>query len=147
MQVGPPRSVADLPGVIPVFPLAGVLLLPHGRLPLNIFEPRYLAMTLDALATPMRLIGMIQPTEAEAPERPPKRNQRKHRDQGQTKADRGQDHRQVCRHRDGPEADGRQPAGRGDRDDCDHDRPHRACQHGGHARILHHRDDKMGNTG
>lgn len=72
MQVGPPRSVADLPGVIPVFPLAGVLLLPHGRLPLNIFEPRYLAMTLDALATPMRLIGMIQPTEAEAPERPPK---------------------------------------------------------------------------
>ncbi|HJS32389.1 MAG TPA: LON peptidase substrate-binding domain-containing protein [Alphaproteobacteria bacterium] len=72
MHVGPPRSVADLPGVIPVFPLAGVLLLPHGRLPLNIFEPRYLAMTLDALATPMRLIGMIQPTEPEAPGRPPK---------------------------------------------------------------------------
>lgn len=72
MHVGPPRSVADLPGVIPVFPLAGVLLLPHGRLPLNIFEPRYLAMTLDALATPTRLIGMIQPTEPETPGRPPK---------------------------------------------------------------------------
>ena len=71
MHVGPPQSVADLPGVIPVFPLAGVLLLPHGRLPLNIFEPRYLAMTLDALATPSRLIGMIQPTEPEAPGRPP----------------------------------------------------------------------------
>ncbi len=53
----------DLPRVIPVFPLTGVLLLPGGRLPLNIFEPRYLAMTRDALATPQRLIGMVQPAE------------------------------------------------------------------------------------
>ena len=50
----------ELPSELPVFPLTGVLLLPRGRLPLNIFEPRYLAMTRDALAPP-RLIGMIQP--------------------------------------------------------------------------------------
>lgn len=60
-----------LPETIPVFPLPGVLLLPHGRLPLNIFEPRYLAMTVDTLATSDRLIGMIQPTEDERPDRPP----------------------------------------------------------------------------
>jgi uncharacterized protein len=53
----------ELPAELPVFPLSGVLLLPRGRLPLNIFEPRYLAMTRDALAPP-RLIGMIQPTDA-----------------------------------------------------------------------------------
>lgn len=52
----------DLPGVLPIFPLAGVLLLPGGTLPLNIFEPRYLNMTADALKTDHRLIGMIQPT-------------------------------------------------------------------------------------
>lgn len=52
----------DLPGVLRVFPLAGALLLPGGRLPLNIFEPRYLAMIEDALAGD-RLIGMIQPAE------------------------------------------------------------------------------------
>ena len=51
-----------LPDTIPVFPLAGVLLLPGGKMPLNIFEKRYLAMTRDALMTPTRLIGMIQPT-------------------------------------------------------------------------------------
>jgi hypothetical protein len=45
-----------------VFPLAGVLLLPGGKMPLNIFERRYLAMTRAALADPVRLIGMIQPT-------------------------------------------------------------------------------------
>ena len=50
-----------LPETIPVFPLAGVLLLPRGKLPLNIFEPRYVAMTEAALATPERLVGMIQP--------------------------------------------------------------------------------------
>ncbi len=49
-----------LPGAIPIFPLAGVLLLPRGRLPLNIFEPRYLDMTRDAMAAD-RLIGMVQP--------------------------------------------------------------------------------------
>lgn len=51
----------DLPAILPIFPLSGVLLLPRGPLPLNIFEPRYLAMTADALAQPQRLIGMVQP--------------------------------------------------------------------------------------
>jgi Lon protease-like protein len=51
----------DLPDVIPVFPLAGALLLPRGQLPLNIFEPRYLAMIDDALRSGLRLIGMVQP--------------------------------------------------------------------------------------
>jgi uncharacterized protein len=54
------RSVADLPKVIPVFPLGGVLLLPRAQLPLNVFEPRYLAMVDDALGGD-RVIGMIQP--------------------------------------------------------------------------------------
>ena len=52
--------VEDLPGEIPVFPLPGALLLPRGKLPLNIFEPRYLAMTEDALGQG-RMFGMIQP--------------------------------------------------------------------------------------
>lgn len=51
----------DLPRVIPVFPLTGVLLLPGGKLPLNIFEPRYLTMIRDALADEQRMIGMVQP--------------------------------------------------------------------------------------
>jgi Lon protease-like protein len=55
------HSPGDLPDVIPVFPLAGALLLPRGQLPLNIFEPRYLAMIDDALRSGLRLIGMIQP--------------------------------------------------------------------------------------
>ena len=55
-----PSSVADMPAPIPVFPLQGALLLPGARLPLNIFEPRYLAMVDDALAG-HRTIGMIQP--------------------------------------------------------------------------------------
>ncbi len=54
-------SFADLPRVIPIFPLTGVLLLPGGMLPLNIFEPRYLNMTQSALASGNRTIGMIQP--------------------------------------------------------------------------------------
>ena len=53
-------NIGDLPALIPVFPLAGVLLLPKTRLPLNIFEPRYLAM-VDAAMDTYRLIGMIQP--------------------------------------------------------------------------------------
>ena len=57
----------QLPSEIAVFPLAGALLLPGGRLPLNIFEPRYLAMTQDSLATG-RMFGMIQP-EPGAPRR------------------------------------------------------------------------------
>jgi uncharacterized protein len=56
------RGVAALPITLPIFPLPGVLLLPHGRLPLRIFEPRYLAMTRDALAGE-RLIGMVQPND------------------------------------------------------------------------------------
>ena len=51
-----------LPDILPIFPLVGVLLLPRARLPLNIFEPRYLAMTRDALGGE-RLIGMIQPSD------------------------------------------------------------------------------------
>jgi Lon protease-like protein len=58
------RGPADLPDVIPVFPLAGALLLPRGQIPLNIFEPRYLAMVDDALREGHRLIGMIQPDPA-----------------------------------------------------------------------------------
>ncbi len=55
-----PDSAAALPAILPVFPLEGVLLLPGGQLPLNIFEPRYLAMVEDALKAD-RMIGMIQP--------------------------------------------------------------------------------------
>lgn len=56
-------AVADLPDTIPVFPLPGALLLPRARLPLHIFEPRYLAMLDDTMKTSHRLIGMIQPRE------------------------------------------------------------------------------------
>ena len=52
---------ADLPDTIPVFPLPGALLLPRARLPLHLFEPRYLQMFDDALKSPARLIGMVQP--------------------------------------------------------------------------------------
>src|SRR3984893_12842620 len=55
------RSPGDLPNVIPGFPLPGALLLPRGQMPLNIFEPRYLAMIDDALRAEHRLIGIIQP--------------------------------------------------------------------------------------
>jgi Lon protease-like protein len=54
------RSAGDLPAVIPVFPLSGALLLPSGQLPLNIFEPRYLAM-VEAALDGARVIGMVQP--------------------------------------------------------------------------------------
>ncbi|CUH75552.1 LON peptidase substrate-binding domain-containing protein [Tropicibacter naphthalenivorans] len=53
--------ITDLPGTLPVFPLPGALLLPRSRLPLHIFEPRYLAMVDDCLKTDTRLIGMVQP--------------------------------------------------------------------------------------
>jgi Lon protease-like protein len=59
---------ADLPTEFAIFPLPGALLLPHGRLPLNIFEPRYLAMVDDSLAQG-RMFGMIQPN-AHAPRAP-----------------------------------------------------------------------------
>ena len=55
--------LTDLPDTIAVFPLPGALLLPRARLPLHIFEPRYLQMLDDALKTKHRLIGMIQPRE------------------------------------------------------------------------------------
>lgn len=53
----------DLPSTIPVFPLPGALLLPRARLPLHIFEPRYLQMLDDTMKTEHRLIGMIQPRD------------------------------------------------------------------------------------
>jgi Lon protease-like protein len=59
------RGPVDLPEIIPVFPLPGALLLPRGQMPLNIFEPRYLAMVDDALRDGHRLIGMIQPDPAQ----------------------------------------------------------------------------------
>jgi Lon protease-like protein len=66
------RGSADLPEIIPVFPLPGALLLPRGQMPLNIFEPRYLAMIDDSLRDGHRLIGMIQPDPAHpgSPDRP-----------------------------------------------------------------------------
>jgi len=63
------REPGDLPQRIPVFPLSGALLLPRADLPLNIFEPRYLAMVDHAMATD-RVIGMIQPVPEDG-ERPP----------------------------------------------------------------------------
>ncbi len=66
------RGPAELPEIIPVFPLPGALLLPRGQMPLNIFEPRYLAMVDDSLRDGHRLIGMIQPdaTHSRNEERP-----------------------------------------------------------------------------
>lgn len=55
-------SFEQLPDTLPIFPLSGVLLLPGGKLPLNVFEPRYLAMVFDALAG-HRMIGMVQPLQ------------------------------------------------------------------------------------
>ena len=52
----------QLPDTLPIFPLSGVMLLPGGKLPLNVFEPRYLAMIFDSLAG-HRLIGMVQPMQ------------------------------------------------------------------------------------
>jgi Lon protease-like protein len=62
MSTGFDPRHAELPATLPIFPLTGVLLLPRGKLPLNIFEPRYLAMVRDALAGD-RMIGMVQPRE------------------------------------------------------------------------------------
>ena len=57
-------NIEDLPSVISLFPLSGAVVLPHGQLPLNIFEPRYLSMVFDALAG-SRLVGMVQPLHGE----------------------------------------------------------------------------------
>jgi uncharacterized protein len=62
------RGPSDLPEIIPVFPLPGALLLPRGQMPLNIFEPRYLAMVDDAFRDGHRLIGMIQPDVSHSPD-------------------------------------------------------------------------------
>src|SRR5687768_15662172 len=59
-----PAAMTDMPEILPVFPLSGVLLLPRGQLPLNIFEPRYIAMVEDAIKTD-RMIGIIQPRQPE----------------------------------------------------------------------------------
>jgi len=59
-MTGAPHRLDDLPEEFPVFPLTGALLLPGGRLPLNIFEPRYLAMIEDCMANG-RMLGMVQP--------------------------------------------------------------------------------------
>lgn len=69
MVAGPFRKACDLPQAIAVFPLPGVLLLPHAQLPLNIFEPRYLNMIDDAMAAE-RMIGMIQAQSAGAADQP-----------------------------------------------------------------------------
>ena len=63
------RRIADLPQMIPVFPLDGALLLPGGDLPLQIFEPRYLNMIDDVMAGD-RVIGMIQTRSGGDRERP-----------------------------------------------------------------------------
>lgn len=63
-------ALDDLPATLPIFPLSGVLLLPRNQLPLNIFEPRYLAMVDHALAGE-RMIGMVQPRNPEADDPPP----------------------------------------------------------------------------
>ena len=57
---GEPGLSGALPTRFPIFPLPGAILLPRGKLPLNIFEPRYLQMTRDAMRSD-RVIGMIQP--------------------------------------------------------------------------------------
>ncbi|PKP68644.1 MAG: ATP-dependent protease [Alphaproteobacteria bacterium HGW-Alphaproteobacteria-4] len=54
-------KTGDLPDTLPLFPLPGALLLPRARLPLQVFEPRFLQMLEDCLKTRHRLIGMIQP--------------------------------------------------------------------------------------
>jgi Lon protease-like protein len=59
-------ALGEIETTIPVFPLPGAMLLPHGRMPLNIFEPRYLAMVEDALGAG-RMFGMIQPDSLKPP--------------------------------------------------------------------------------
>jgi Lon protease-like protein len=69
MVASPFKKAQDLPQAIPLFPLDGALLLPHTALPLNIFEPRYIAMVDDAMASE-RIIGMVQTKPGGDPERP-----------------------------------------------------------------------------
>ena len=65
MTLEPPASPADLPATVRLFPLGGAILLPRAVLPLNIFEPRYLAMVRDAMASD-QMIAMIQPRDTDA---------------------------------------------------------------------------------
>ena len=62
-------SIDQLPRSIPIFPLPGALLLPRGQMPLNIFEPRYIAMIDDAMRA-HRIIGMVQPNDAKDQAKP-----------------------------------------------------------------------------
>jgi Lon protease-like protein len=74
VQIKPPKletQFEDLPLTLPVFPLSGVLLLPRAKMPLNIFEPRYLNMIVDAMRSD-RLIGMIQPHQESGDDDPSK---------------------------------------------------------------------------
>lgn len=68
------RRPADLPPRIPVFPLRGAILLPRSALPLNVFEPRYLAMLDDVMAGP-RILGIIQPQGSDGGESPLSKSQ------------------------------------------------------------------------
>lgn len=70
MMIRAPASIADLPANLRIFPLGGVILPPRGVLPLNIFEPRYLAMVRDAMASD-HLVGMIQPRGGHDADHPP----------------------------------------------------------------------------
>lgn len=65
----PSSALSGLPVRLPIFPLTGAILLPGGNLPLNVFEPRYLQMTRDAMRTD-KVIGMIQPNGRGPGERP-----------------------------------------------------------------------------
>ena len=56
------QSIDELPRKIAIFPLTGAVLFPQTQLPLNIFEPRYLQMIDEALSSPDRILGMIQPS-------------------------------------------------------------------------------------
>ena len=69
MVASPFKKAQDLPQVIALFPLDGALLLPHAQLPLQIFEPRYVAMVDDVMAAD-RIIGMVQTRPGGDPERP-----------------------------------------------------------------------------
>jgi Lon protease-like protein len=66
------RKPADLPNIVPIFPLQGCILLPRSTLPLNVFEPRYLEMLDDVLAGD-RIIGIIQPRARSDEEESPTR--------------------------------------------------------------------------
>ncbi len=66
MKTGFDPEFDDLPKILPIFPLADLLLLPKGRVSLRIFEPRYIAMIDDALAAGHRMFAMVQPKESPA---------------------------------------------------------------------------------